>query len=650
MSNQATVFIRTLPPNTKEADIRHCFSNYGQITEIQLNQKHQSVKVTFSKHEEAQRVINEQKNIRLLGKNVRIIWNHGSLLLSNLPLNIKEEELKRCLESFPIVDIQLRPPQQALVTFANQSIASDNMNQLNGFNVNGSRITAKVFHSQPRVDMANLPNYITFTEGDEKPELPQNAYACLQVNGGYVIFYPPDKAPQQPAEAGQNPENKAPNTNKVRMEVFNDAFRYLEERTVYVEGFKPETTQDEISSFFAKAGRIIELKKHSSKAEIIQYDTIEARNEALKFSKSTLPNQKYPLAVLPFINKSISHKDSGLIQINELPPTTSVKKLTEEFSEFGNILAASISPTGFDESPYGIILFQLFDQAKNAKQTKTSQKYPNIFLYPPLRAHDSIFAFTENQNAPNNCLVIYDLPMKTLEPEINSLCKTYGYIKSSFVLSDGASKAAYIYYTTPSNAVDAYYQLSSEKYHVDLLNGNALSFSSQLLRDITLPAEWNNLLLFVKGLPVDFGTSRLRNELISINLSFQSCFVNIYPNTGTSKQTGIILCNDTQQALWLTQNMNSIIKGVNASLFRSKGGYSATTDPIASQNLAYKFPPQQRRAPSPREWLKQFIELNYPPEIQSKLIEKLQQLSIYETQQMMNFPVFLYWIQVNTPK
>lgn len=652
MSNQTTIFIRTLPPNTTDKDIRDSFSIFGKIVDIQFT-RNQSVKVAFSKHEEAQKAINEQKNIHVRGKGVRVIWNHGSLMLSNLPPRIKEDELKKCLSKFPIVDIQLRPKQEALVTFENQTIATDVMAQLNGFSVNGYQITAKVFHSQPKIEYVPLPSYITFTDKEEQPELPPNAYASLKVNGGYVIFYPPDLAPQPTPSAeagnqGQPASSEIKNITKVRVDVYNEAFRYLEERTVYVEGFKPETTQEEINAYFSQCGRIIDLKKHLSKAEIIQYETVEARNKALKLSKSTLPNQKYPLAVLPFFNKAIPHKDSGLLQINELPPTTSVESLTAEFSEFGNIIAVSISPIGFDEFPYGLILFQLFDQAKNAKQAKTSEKYPNIFLYPPLHTHDSILAFTESPVAPNNCLVIYDLPMTTYEPEINQKCREYGYIKSSFVLTDGKSKAAYIYFTTPSNAVDAYYQLTNDKAHVDLLNGNALLFSSQRLRDITLPAEWNNLLIFLQGLPLDYGTSKLRNDLMSINLNFDSCFVNIYPITGSSNQTGIILLRDRQQAMWLLQNMNSVIKGVNATLFRSKGGYSPTANPNASQNSPYKFPPQQRRPLSPREWLRQFIELNFPEDVQFHLIPKLQQLSIYETQTMaMNFPYFLSWIQNN---
>lgn len=640
MSNQNTVFIRDIPANTPEEDIRNSFSGFGNIQEVYLNTKNQTAKVTFSTHEEAQRAIDGQKNININGHNVKVILNHGSLLLTNLPNQITEDQLKIALRSSPFLHITLKNNNQALVTYETQQIANEQMPTLNNLVIGNQKLVAKVYHAQQRIDVP-LPPYMVLLENQDPPQpLPPKAYGSLKTVIGTILFYPEDDLPTpKPKDAADG--QRTPQLTKVRQNILNECFRYLEERTIFVDGFEQGTTVDVLKAHFSQKGEIANVKIHSTKAAIIQYIDPESRVKALELRKTTLPNQRRPLAVLPYIEKRIPHKESGLIQINELPPTTKVENLTEEFSAYGQILATSISPTGFDEPPYGFVLFALYEQALNAKQAFFNGKYPNIFLYPPIQAHESILAFTESAQAPNNCLAIYDLPMTTLEPQINEECRKFGFIQSSFVLSDGQTKTSFEYFSDTENAIKAYSELSKQNRHVDILNGNALSCSFRALKALVFPGDWNSRILYLGNLPKDFGTSQLRKILIQYNIGIDSCFVPLNPTTGTSSQAGVVLLNNFQQGAWLIQNFGLIIRGATASFFRSRGGYQV---PDQVQNLRgskYKIPQHTK---TPRETMKQFVRLNFPENQQQVLIDKISNLSVIQTRQM-DFPTFVQWIE-----
>ncbi|OHT16881.1 hypothetical protein TRFO_41477 [Tritrichomonas foetus] len=634
---QTTVFVRELPPRVDENTIKQIFSEFGNVVDVHLIKKNNNsqAQVSFETHEQAQRAVSSQRTT-IMSRNVRIVWNHGSLTLSNLPAGIDEVELKQCLSGFPVSGIQIRNPQQALVTFDNQGIANEAMQKLNGFLIRGQPITAKVYHSMSKSDIFPIPPYIQYVENEAapNPESQPKAYASLKCGTGTLYFFPPDEV--------QNNSNIV----KVKSEVRNEAFHFLEERTIFVDGFAPGTTQENLSELFSAAGRIISIRMHSSKAAVIQFDTIEAKIKALSYNKKSLNHQKLPLTVLPYVEKVIPHKEAGLLQINQLPPSLTVEALKTEFSEIGRIIAVSISPTGFEERPYGFILFYEYSSAKSAKENQAIiQKYPNMFLYPPIQANDAILAFTENQAAPNNCLVIYNLPANTTEPDINKNCKKYGFIKSSFVLSDNNSKVAYVYFSSPQEAVEAYSEMSAAGTPCDILNGNALLASTRRLSEMSLPQEWGGVLLFTLGLPQEWGTTQFRQSIQSLNIDIDSCFVLLNPITGLSKQSGIIFAKFQQQAMALYQYYGAYVRGARIEAFRSRGGYTRIEPQQNQPAMKYRLPAPSKKQISPREWMKQFIILNFT-EKQDPLKALIDKLSIIEIQSLhSSFDGFISWLE-----
>ncbi|OHT05098.1 hypothetical protein TRFO_06112 [Tritrichomonas foetus] len=615
---------------------------------------------------------------------------------SNLPAHARDASLREFFSFLAPETVRITKNNLCILTFQNGATAADALRKINSSQLQfeGHPLKADFFHyksNNPNNENWSLPRSVLYTTKDlSSADINEHIYATQKIKDGALLFFDSQenceafmKLHQQNSQmnsqnntqintqnnpAGTNPvniqfnnqhtNNQYGNTSpynssqvysKAKTDVVNEAFRQLEKRTIYADGFKDAGDhRNDILTLFQSKGKVIKLDVHNTRAVIVQYETEEARESAFELNHHVFQNTQSPLTILPYVEKRLQHREAGLVQINEFPPTITVSELSEEFKQFGKVLASSIAPTGFDENPYGFVLFESYEDAFEAKRISSS-KYPNIFLYPPMKAAEAIFAFTEQQNsAPNNCLVIYDLPSSAQEPEIHAMVKGFGFIKSSYVLSDNnKSKAAYIYYTKPEDAVSAYIEMSKQNKKCDLLNGNVLESSIHTLKVTALPRSWAYRLLFVQGLPqFDFGTSNLRNQLLQFGANIESCFVRLYPPTGLPSGHAIILTREHQSSVMISNMLPQLIKGILVNYYESTGGYTQPDlQPSAGKTeQKYQIPPGNQKI-TPREWIKQFAGLNFP-EFKQQIALTVDRMSIKDTHGLLNdYGSFINWIE-----
>ena len=157
------------------------------------------------------------------------------------------------------------------------------------------------------------------------------------------------------------------------------------------------------------------------------------------------------------------------------------------------------------------------------------------------------------------------------------------------------------------------------------------------MRHNPLPRNWYGLLLFVNHLPKEYSTTSLRNTLQSIpQLQIDSCFVPLSPTNGLPLDRAIILCSHQQTSTYLFYYLPSYIPDITVSLYSPPSGYIAEQlpfEPIETTTPKYKTP--MGTAKTPREWIKQFAELNFP-ENKNELIAIINSKSISETYTYVN--------------
>ena len=662
-SQNSTLFIHEIPKGLDENDIREHFKNYGEIKNISSHKKNEktSIRITFDTHENAEKALQNTTSIK--GQKVKVSWNqliqhrpndhqNLSLIISDFPPDAKPEEREQFIynQLSPIKPekVKILKDQKCIVSLRNPHEATIAKSKLSETNFKGQRLKVDFNHRPPNQNNDNiqLPKDVVLAVSphahQQQPEdrspnnqpqqepipSPEHVYLSVPVEDGTLFFF--DSAENCDAFVKSQSQQGRVQT-KVKPQIYSLTIQTLEKRAIYADGFRDSNGhQQEIKQLFETKGKVIRLTPHSSRAVIVQYETEEACKSSYELRHYIDANVQSPLTILPYFIKGYQRPEAGLIQINEFPPTKTISELSDEFSSYGKILATSISPTGFEAFPYGFVFFESYD---NAYQAKRSCSYKNVFLYPPLKTAEAIFAFTEGTNAPNNCLVIYDLPSKLNEPEINAKCRNYGQVHSSYVLSYNDKKAAYVYFSQTEDAVKALVELSKENFKCDLLNGNVLDQSSKQLTRIPLLKNWQYLLLFVQNLPSnDYGTSNLVKDIMSLgNLNIDSCFVNLNPLTGVPNGHGIILTRDYQTSEYLMYNLHAM-KGMKISYFKANGGY-IKNDPAQQSiysNIKYAYPNVNYTKVSPREYIKLFIQINFD-EIKDTLFKTVDQMSVSDT-------------------
>jgi hypothetical protein len=253
------------------------------------------------------------------------------------------------------------------------------------------------------------------------------------------------------------------------------------------------------------AGPIGRLEFRGATANV-RFQRRESQTAAIeRLHRTVFAGQASPISVLPFFDRQLSHRPAGLVQLNELPPSTTVQMLKHEFSGYGPVLAAAVNPAAHRDCPaYGFVLFQTYN---DAFRLKTRAHYANMFLYPQVDPMDVMPCFSGNpEAAPDFGVVIYDVPRARTEDG-----KRFGVVRSFMEFpGDDDRKTVYIFFDRPEDARGAFGTLKGEGLAVDLLNQNALAVGAGRLASGALPVEWQPLLLYVKNPSPDLGSHALR--------------------------------------------------------------------------------------------------------------------------------------------
>ena len=575
-------------------------------------------------------------------KNQKIPPNNV-ICISAIPLGIKEDELKSKFSIIkPPEKTELRQNPHAMnwfLTYRNIEQATQALNEIHSSNIKIGDKLVKADYSYSKVsnDEVILPQTICFipktnVNGEPTPEIqnPPEVYYSEDTKDGKILFFINDESCKKFEE-----DQKDNIKTKVNRSIYNTALHILEKRKVFIDvGKEMSSFEPQIRELFEAHGEIIKIEFLNQRGGIVQYKDEQSRNKAFELNHTIFPQTHTILTVLPYIEKRAETINAGLLQINELPSSITMKQLKEHFQAYGSVLATSITPTGFDELPYGFILFELYE---NAQAAKNKESFPNMFLYPPIKASDAIYSFTENQlSAPNNCLVIYDLPLTTTEPEMHSLCSNYGPMISSFVLPDNNanSKSAFIYYLKPEDAISAFENLTKDNKNCDILNGNVLDSSFHLLSKINLFSNWEGLLLYILDLPISgsplYGSSLIRKLINQISDTYiDAAFVRLNASNGAPKGFGIVLAKDPKSAVYISKILPKKIEGIRLAPFR---GQYKFFEPIQQETPQYKLP---NNSHSPRDFIKKFIEMNFQSQSEL-LLPYVNKLSVNETYTLIN--------------
>ena len=452
------------------------------------------------------------------------------------------------------------------------------------------------------------------------------------------MFETPEAAVKVEAE-WKNP-NVTVSRRTLSEKLLTDVRVAAEARTVIVAGTHPMALEA-LRAHLQTVGPLATLEPRGQSGIVsARYQKRASRDAALKtLDRSTFPGQEAPITVLPFFDKHLPRTFFGLLQINELDPTMKLADVRSEFEQYGTIVAVSLAPPAYAEGGlYGFVLYETHDMACNAYATS---KRENLFLYPALEPSEAIVGFMESPSAPNNTLVIYDLPESSLYSEMDRELKNrFGSLRASYITksADGSKKAAYAIFPSQQEAGHAYSVLKAEGKSVDIFNRNAHMVMCQKLENIPLPSEWTGRLLYVRELQDVWGAAMLRQILISQGIVVESCFVK-WGDLGLSMRTAIVLLVYTQQSMMLTAQY--------ANCYRYfRGSYVLLPSiPLRGAPIRYKFPEQNsRKKLVQRDWMKQFVTLNFP-EVSDKLALAVDSMSVSDVcQNMASLDCFIKWI------
>ncbi|OHT14699.1 hypothetical protein TRFO_14882 [Tritrichomonas foetus] len=685
-NNPATtaLYASELPNSTTEEQLQEFFNNYGNVKHVKIFTRTttKSAKISFSTKEEAEKVLKETSGLKFLDKPFKITWNvdrtrnnDSSIVVNNLPQSTEGTPLlKNVLQKFgAVTNIRFiksnnnnnpngnqnnnsQNDTRAIVYFQTSQSAQAALHDHSWCHLLGPKVTVTATVSGgPRqggpssagpVELAVLPPYLLYSHDDDNCLKSSESYAILKIQPGFLAFYNTPEIALQVAAASNG---KA--TGKVTSDIFFQALREIEKRTVFV-GCLSGTSEAEVAAFFEQAGPIASLR-FNARTATIQFKTIEDREKAIKFNRQIFGQQVKPIIVTPYFDHNLQQSQCGLLQFNELPASTKIDDLAGEFSQYGEVLTASICPNALGQNPTGFVLFSKYEDAVKAKTTNTN--YINVFLYPGLHPSEAVGFFLDSNTAPNNCLAIYDVTDKNILEELRG----YGYVLTSFIISN----TAFAYFSVESTAVEAYKALKEKGKTVELLSGNVLIAAFNSLRNIALPIEWQYSFLYVTSLPGEIGNKDLRTILTErLGCQIDSCFIGLAPASGLSSETAAVLCSSMQFAQ-LAGNLASYAQGSKVQLFMSRLGYTAhappqkyrlPTTPGANNSGARSYgamnqQPQiggrQQQQIAPREWIKQFVLLNFAAQ-EENLRSTIDNLTVNQAYQLTrDFSTFTAWIE-----
>ena len=676
-----SLYITDLPPGITQAAVEDKFKAYGKITEIQLTAASQRssqkraatvAKISFATHEQAAEALDKCNYDEIQGSKIHITWHRTdrhqpkvdsetTIEITGFPATINEKKLHSEMQRLfgHVVSCRVTKKGQlrrGTVFFESPADAQRVLEALTqnpklfNKNVTVAKFKPPVKQGRQREvpPQEQLPPHVLCLEWQPGTAVMESQLqaACgegldeLIVDGtkALAVFETPEAAVK--AEGEWKTPTITVSRRTLSEKLLTDVRNVAEARTVIVAASQP-LALEALRAHLETVGPLATLEPRGQSGIVnARYQKRASRDAALRtLDRSTFQGQKAPITVLPFFDKHLPRPFFGLIQVNELDPTTKLEDVRSEFAQYGTIVAVSLAPPAYAEGGlYGFVLYETHDMACNAY---ASSKRENLFIYPALEPSEAIVAFMESPAAPNNTLVIYDLPESAVYSEIDrDLKHRFGSLSASYITrsADGSKKAAYAIFANPQKAADAYSVLKSEGKAVDIFNRNAHMVMCQKLEGNLLPSEWAGRLLYVRELQDVWGAGNLRQILLRQGIAVESCFVK-WGDLGLSTRTAIVLVLYPQQAMVLTSQYGNCYRYFN-------GTYTLLPSiPQRGGAVRYKFPEQNsRKKLVQRDWMKQFVALNFP-EVSDKLAGAIDSMSVNDVcQNMASLDYFVRWI------
>lgn len=669
--SQTDLYVTDLPVNCTAEFITDMFKEYGEVLNVQLIPKHYSMscRVSFSNHESAKNAKEQYNYAKVAGKTIYILYFNSdtsndprpetTIEISNFPGNCAEPELENLMKEFGEVVIcriikNKNGSYSATVQFEKSDSAESAIKQLNGAKINDHLITVSKFDPKLLSKDVNglqtpLPLSLLCISGDKSKINSETLfskfskygkiYHIAYVEDSAVLFFSNHESALQATSDFHDPSLTI--SNRMRSESVINILAMVEARKVLIANVDmsdPNIAEVQLREHMSQVGQLLTLDIDKVKNLVTaQYENIEDRNRALReLDRTIFGQQKSPIRVLPFYEKRVQHPQVGFIQLNEIPPWTTMKKLHNDFQKYGNVLATTLTPTDVG----GLIGFVLFERYENAVQAKKECGLPNVILHTKMNPTDIMIAFTDNEKTPNNCLVLYDLPTTMNDKEITKECQKYGYIQSlaSTVNPETKTKTTFAFYT--NKATDAYCAFKAEGRNVDVLNEYALNRSFARFQIVALPTNWKGCVCFVAGFPLEYTNQNLRTLMEQYG-PVEAAVINLFPN-GVSQQSGIVVF----------ANADSAYLAINSVTFVSDSTRPIKVDEYKKQagfeQPAYVAPPpkpkysQPANCKTPREYMRKFVELNF--ENPTLLLDQINRLSVDQTYQF-TADTFIRWIE-----
>ncbi|KAH0793319.1 polyadenylate-binding protein 2-like [Histomonas meleagridis] len=673
-SNQSIstrIYVGDLPVNISEDWLKDFFSPYGKILQITKRnfQKNANAFITFSTHEEAENAIKECNYTQLNNVPIRISWYDPSsrdhdpmanLVISNLPVNVHEQELHSTMQEFGRVKscrIQRNRRGESngigYVSFERAEDAQKAYQSLQGATIQDAKLTVEFYKpADKRQDfLLKLPSNTICVEGpsdliNEKnlKELFKeygNILNTFVVDGhGVILFENQACATRANAEFHHD---KLSVLTSVRRDLLLLVLGIIEETRVYLSDFSI-SDKAAIQQYLEKAGKIVLLEINErpggEAAGFAQYETKEARNKAIaELNHTTFGEQVTPICVLPYYEKRIVHEPVGLLQVNEVEPRTTYEDLRNQFSAYGTIITLSIVPTSHMLS-IGYILFSKYEEAKNA-QIESGVK--NTFVFPPLNPNDVIGGFCDNLKGKT--VICYDLPKNETQDSLNQKLRAndINAAIAIFIKSYENSKVAFITLMTYETVVLTMKYFKSQGIKCDLLSYHILArmHLKQYLK-VKEMAEVRKRTLFCKAIGETTNNRDLRDKFEASEIGPIELANVLYDEYNSeSEGTALIIFKEQKGAEEALKNKYKLQTQFDSSFTISE--YRPFGDRSLPPQQAFYLPTMIQSQPQPqnfrpRETIRKRIAEEAPIDKKQMLLDEAQKLCVNDAYRMASNP------------
>ena len=678
-AQQTTIYVGHLPRDATEDTIRELLSSYGKIKNIITRMTPTSLYafVTLETHEQAATAIAECNYTKINGKPIQITWYatkpkdyapDSKLVITNLPATVDESQLHEALEAYGSVvscsihrNIRGESTGVGSVQFENAEDAKRAHNALQNATISDQMITVDFFKPiDKRQDVIlKLPPNVICVKGPDNMITPENLRNLFGKYGeisntsviegyGVVFFANPASVSKTNAEFH---DDKISVTTSVRKDVQQTVLKIVESQRVFISDISV-SSEPEIIQHLENAGKIIshEFRTRSGGETVgfAQYESAEARNRAIQtLDRTTFGSQVTPIRVFPYYDKRLLHPDSGFLQINELPVTTTAKALREEMSQYGSLIAVSIAATA-QATCIGYALFEEFSHAKRAHQ---ECKYKNTFLYPPHPINDIIGGFCDNLQS--RMVICYNLDKNVNSDSFHKMMSPVATVDGVWTSkADDDTKVVIFSCMTSSGVISAINFLRSRGTECDVLSVHIMQRANKILTSVPMQKDVRDRLLFCHGIDSTTTNEKLREIFESIG-PVESAMIIYNPLNSESSMKGVVLFKDSTDAAVALKSPPSsyhFLSTFTISEFKftgesRKSGYNSSSPQqpyllpqppmVVDQQQMPLAQPQMGHIPigrnfKPREVMRKYIKDHADPKDQQRLLDEAAKICVNE--------------------